>query len=219
MSTSRAGVGVGAVVLSGLAVLGLQSPAQAAAPEAGPAPSQCPTAKHYAPKTGGCVFNGMSIAHRETRRGARNYVRVDGFQPGTPVRVTFDTPGNILTVLNVGPEGIARGYFTTPADAALGAHDINVYGTAENGDSTSLGLPVKVVAGEPLLVQPGAGGAAKAGSVSTPSAPTSINAAPVASRSAATSGSGLIALAGAGALFLGAGPTAVYLGRRRRSAT
>ncbi len=218
MSTSRAGVGVGAVVLSGLAVLGMQSPAQAAAPGAAVAPSQCPTAKHYAPKTGGCVFNGMSIAHRDTRRGARNYVRVDGFQPGTPVRVTFDTPGNILTVLNVGPEGIARGYFTTPADATLGDHDITVYGTAENGNSTSLGLPVKVVAGEPRQVQPGPGNSV-AGSVSAPSAPTSINAAPVASRSAATSGSGLIALAGAGALFLGAGPTAVYLGRRRRSAT
>jgi hypothetical protein len=212
MTTSRAGVGAAVLALSGLAVLGLQSPASAAPPNN----NACPTGQHYAPKSSGCVNNGMSVGRRNLFPGQKQTVTLWGNKPDTSMRVTF--AGETVGTSEVGPKSWVRVTFVVPKSTAPGTYRISAFGTAWNGEDTFKSLEVRVIARDNATAPQATTPQVSTSSVAAPLAVTDLAATNASSTStpAADSGVQLVALAGAGLLLMGVGPTAVLVARRRR---
>jgi len=190
MSVTRAGSGLAVVALSGLAVLGVQAPASAAA-------GDCPRGEHYNPSAG-CVQNGLSLEHRNMTPGGKNRATTVGFKVGTKVTLLLDGKKTLKTFTS--PENTVKTVsFTIPKSTKPGNHTVVASGTAQNRKHTSKSAALKVVR------------ASGNSSSSTVKATRSAAAAPT------TDPLAVGAVAGAGLLLLGSGPTAVYVARRRRS--
>ena len=214
-TTSRAGLGAAVLTLSGLALMGLQAPASAAGAAKDPGAS-CPTDKHYPPDGDGCVANGLRLSHVKIRPGKTEVVAVLGFKTASLVTVSFD--GTPVGTARMSGHQWAKVVFKIPANASLGDHTITATGQAQNGTTTTLSVTVTV------YLPKGASGPAAAGAVASQSSNrtaagvTDLNATKASAESpAGQSGLELGGLAAAGVLLMGAGPTAVYAARRRRS--
>lgn len=215
-TTSRAGIGAAVLALSGLAVLGLQAPASAAGPAAADPGAGCPTDQHYPPDGDGCVANGLRLSHPKIKPGKVEVVAILGYKTGSTVTVYFD--GSPVGTARMSGHQWAKVVFTIPADASLGDHTITAKGQAQNGTMTTLSITVRVYLPKGATRPATAGAVAGQASTTAAARVTDLDATKASAESSAgQSGLELAGLAGAGVLLMGAGPTAVYAARRRRS--
>ena len=192
MSKSRAGLA--ALALSGLAVLGLQSPASAAA-------GDCPTGQHYNPSAG-CVANGASVNHRNFLPGGKGRVFFSGLMPGTQADLFVESTPRFLASYTVSSAGRVDAQITLPADLPAGEHHLVLHGTGENGKAYTASIPI-TVRGTVVATVNGS-------SVATASTSSPTGGLPY-------TGGEIALVAAAGLALVGTGSGAVVAGRRRRA--
>ena len=192
MSKSRAGLA--ALALSGLAVLGVQSPAVAA-------PGDCPVGQHYNPSAG-CVNNGASVNHRNFTPGGKGRISFSGLMPGSQADLYVESTPRFIASYTASSAGRVDAQFTLPADLPAGSHHLVLRGTGENGAAYVQSIPITVRGTV----------AATASGSSVDTASTSVS-----SSSLPYTGSEIALVGAAGLALVGAGSGAVVAGRRRRA--
>lgn len=191
MSYSRAGTGVAAVALSGLAVLGLQSAASAA-------PEDCPVGQTYAPGSGCTGSAAASVDHRNFSPDGAGVVHGEGFMASSEVKVYADSV-IYLTTATANTAGVVDAAVTLPS-LSLGAHSLVLKGMAPNGQPLTLSVPIRVVSASSTSTTSGtSGGTTTASGSSLPRTGLEVG-----------------VVAATGLALVGAGTGAVFMGRRRR---
>ena len=192
MSYSRAGTGVAALALSGLAVLGLQTAASAA-------PEDCPVGQTYAPGSGCTASSAASVDHRNFSPDGQGVVHGEGFKASSEVKVYADSV-IYLTSATASKAGVVDAAVTLPS-LSLGAHSLVLKGQAPNGSSLVLSVPINVVSTSTTPTTSGTSGGTTTSTSSSSLPRTGLEV-------------GLVAATGLA--LVGAGTGAVYAGRRRR---
>lgn len=72
-----------------------------------------------------------------------------GYGPGTSAPIYFLSTPVLLTTVTADGSGVVRATVTIPANAAAGAHTIEVRGTGANGAALTRSLAFSVVSGLP----------------------------------------------------------------------
>ena len=200
--SSRMGAGVAVAALSGLAILGVQSPASAA-------PGDCPAGQHYAPGSG-CVADDIAVDHPNFYPGGAGHISGAGFRARSSVAFSADSVS--IATLTATAAGTVDHDFTMP-DLSAGPHSLVLSGVRPDGSPLTLSVPVTVLARSGTGGNGGGNGGGTGGTSGGTSGGTT------------TSGSSLprtgldVALVGvAGVALVGAGAGSVVLGRRRRIA-
>lgn len=136
----------------------------------------------------------LTISDSTLIPGAPFQVTGGGFMPDSPVEVIFNSTPTLLGVLTASATGTASGSFDVPANAAPGAHRVDMVGLDPDGNSRVLSVSVTVAA---------AGAAATPARSSTPGS------------ALAFTGTTTLTLVALGALLLAGGVTVMQLRRRR----
>ena len=143
MTVSRAASGVTVLALSGLALLGVASPASAhhrPGHNGGPG-SNCPNpAGKYPP--GQCNPQSASVNDSSLTPGAPVTYRAQGYMPGAPVVITlFSTPVKLGTATADSFSFVSKA-LTIPMGTALGSHKLVSTGLGANGRALTLEVPI-----------------------------------------------------------------------------
>jgi LPXTG-motif cell wall-anchored protein len=78
--------------------------------------------------------------------GQQITVNFNGFAPGTPATITFESVPVEIGVVTVNAQGVIRESVTIPADAALGNHEIVATGVDRDGQAKVSRLAIVVSA-------------------------------------------------------------------------
>lgn len=138
MSTSRAGAGLAALVLAGLAVLGLHGPASAH-------PVTCPDPTGVYPP-GNCQQDSVTDSTPVPGQTITVATAADSFDPGTSVEYGIQSVYQKLGVTTANEFGAAIVNVTIPRTMKPGRHAILFTGV-KDGRPTRVSVPITVVAG------------------------------------------------------------------------
>lgn len=136
----------------------------------------------------------LTISDSTLIPGAPFQVTGGGFMPDSPVEVIFNSTPTLLGVLTASATGTASGSFDVPANAAPGAHRVDMVGLDPDGNARVLSVSVTVAA---------------AGAAATPARSSTTGSA------LAFTGTTTLTLVAIGALLLAGGVTVMQLRRRR----
>jgi hypothetical protein len=192
MSVSRAGALGAALAVSGLAVLGLQSPASAV--------PGCPNPGGQYPP-GRCDPANPGFQNRASDstpgQGQSVHVHSEGWKSGSQGQTYVESQPVLLGSFTADSAGVVDTDVTVPASLPTGAHHLVLQGTAANGGNKTVAIPITVHA---AASSRGSSSSSHAGVVSLP-----------------TTGREIAGVGATGLALLGAGTFAVYAGRRRRT--
>jgi LPXTG-motif cell wall-anchored protein len=193
MPVSRPAAAGAALALSGLAVLGLSSPAYAD-PSPKPTKSNCPNPVGGYPP-GQCGLTPASASDSTPRPGQKEHVHGEGFRGNSNVTVEAHSATVVLGTFRASAAGVLDADVTIPTGLSLGSHELVLRGVAPSGAARVLTIPIRVVKA------PGAAQPASVAGVQLP-----------------TTGTEIAGMALTGLVLVGGGAAAVYSGRRRRIA-
>ena len=210
----RIGAVGAALALTGLAVLGLPTPANA--------DHRCPNPPgHYPP--GQCDVsndNAGGVSDTTPVPGEKAAVQSKGHKPGSSATIHAESTPILLGTCVAGSSGVVNTLVTIPASLSVGAHSIVVRGVAPSGLPLENRFPITITAANKAAAQggagAGAGSGAGAGAGGSAGGGTGVS---VGGVQLPRTGGEIVAVTAVGVALVGLGGAALYAGRRRRNGT
>lgn len=135
MSVSRVSAGVGALALSGMALVGLATPASA---QAAPAACAQGVLEAYPPGQ-----TQQAVSDSTPNRGQLISACVRGFKPSSSFEFGVESTYMKLGTGTVNAGGVANASFNVPTTISLGPHSVVFIGT-RNGAPATVRIPINV---------------------------------------------------------------------------